>query len=56
MLFPYTDYYGRTSISWDQGEGDDQNLAPFLDPQGTGERVVDGISLNDARANAKVSK
>lgn len=51
--FPYTDYYGRTSISWDQGEGDAQNLAPFLDPQGTGDRIVDGIALNDARANAK---
>lgn len=51
--FPYTDYYGRTSISWDQGVGDEQNLAPWLDPQGTGDRIVDGIALNDARANAK---
>ena len=54
--FPYTDYYGRTFISWDQGEGPDQNLAPHLDPQDTGDRIVDGIALNDARANAKASK
>ena len=54
--FPYTDYYGRTAISWDQGEGDEQNLAPWLDPQGTGERIVDGMSLADARANAASKK
>ena len=48
-----TDYYGRTFISWDAGTGAEQNLAPHLDPQNSGERVVDGAYLNALRAKAK---
>ena len=48
-----TAYYGRTFISWDAGTGTEQNLAPHLDPQNSGERVVDGAYLNALRAKAK---
>ena len=44
------------SISWDTGEGDEQNLAPWLDPQSTGDRIVDGMTLAAARANAASKK
>ena len=54
--YPYVDYYGRTFVSWDQGNGEAQNLEPHLDPEGTGTRVVDGEALNTLRTRAAAKK
>jgi hypothetical protein len=51
--YPYEDYYGRLSESWQNGGTSTTQLKDHLDPQSTGTRVMDGMRLSAARAKAK---
>lgn len=50
----YVDYYGRVSISWDFSTAVTAQLAVHLDPDRSGDRVVDGVRLNTIRERRKV--
>lgn len=42
------DYYGKFSHHWDQnGEAEDQQLMPWLDPESTGAMYLDGIYIGN---------
>ena len=48
--YPYSDYYGRLSMSWNFDTDPTKSLETHLDPMGTGMVVTDAIPLKEARA------
>jgi hypothetical protein len=53
-LDPVLDYYGKLSVSWEVHttaavRSDGEMLQPWLDPQGSSQRICNGTWLSDAR-------
>lgn len=51
------DYYGKFSIHWEgNGTAADEQLAPWLDPENTGQLKLDGVYLDIDELNQKSQK
>lgn len=50
-----TTYYGRFSVSWDEGTTPATRLSDWLDPAGTGQMVLGNFEYQSAQLSGKVS-